>query len=131
MNSLFNHSFTKQSLGRNVIKFDEFFRNYSFSKSVWETNVIKFDMSDSCHDRLKKVNDTQSAYATMVLHCYMFMALDYLFETKTIDIIQQYITDQFDSTVKMLGDLGVLQKQIPTYNAPTQLGGQRLWCFSR
>ena len=53
------------------------------------------------------------------------------FETKTIDIIQQYITDQFDSTVKVPGDLGVLQKQIPTYNDPPQLGGQRLWCFSR
>ena len=36
------------------------------------------------------------------------------FETKTIDIIQQYITDQFDSILKVLGDLGVLQKQIPT-----------------
>ena len=47
------------------------------------------------------------------------------FETKTIDIIQQYITDQFDSI------LGVLQKQIPTYTDPTHLGGQRLWCFSR
>ena len=48
-----------------------------------------------------------------------------------IDIIRQYITDQFDSTVKVPGDLSVLQKQIPAYNDPTQLGGQRLWCFSR